>query len=194
MGNYFSPTVTIVPLTSKDKKPGQPTHYRLDIEKYPFLTSSSTALCESPRTLDKRLLKKYLGKIDKDDLEKVDEALAAHLSLIHIWYLADSAKDIVLISSDVPVTGGEELLIDTIQDENISIDETIIKKDMLKDLCEAMASLSSDEKAIIQTLYFSGHIVTEAEAGKNLGMSQQVLHYRKKKIFSKLAKFLFVKS
>ncbi len=109
-------------------------------------------------------------------------------------YLADSAKDIVLISSDVPVTGGEELLIDTIQDENISIDETIIKKDMLKDLCEAMASLSSDEKAIIQTLYFSGHIVTEAEAGKNLGMSQQVLHYRKKKIFSKLAKFLFVKS
>ena len=79
VGNYFSPTVTIVPLTSKDKKPGQPTHYRLDIEKYPFLTSSSTALCESPRTLDKRLLKKYLGKIDKDDLEKVDEALAAHI-------------------------------------------------------------------------------------------------------------------
>ena len=24
VGNYFSPTVTIVPLTSKDKKPGQP--------------------------------------------------------------------------------------------------------------------------------------------------------------------------
>ena len=79
VGNYFSPTVTIVPLTSKDKKPGQPTHCRLDMEKYPFLRSSSTALCESPRTLDKRLLKKYLGKIDKDDLEKVDEALAAHI-------------------------------------------------------------------------------------------------------------------
>ena len=47
VGNYFSPTVTIVPLTSKDKKPGQPTHYRLDMKKYPFLTSSSTALCES---------------------------------------------------------------------------------------------------------------------------------------------------
>ena len=79
VGNYFSPTVTIVPLTSKDKKPGQPTHYRLDMKKYPFLPSSSTALCESPRTLDKRLLKKYLGRIDQADLAKVDEALAAHI-------------------------------------------------------------------------------------------------------------------
>ena len=70
---------TIVPLTSKDKKPGQPTHYRLDMKKYPFLTSSSTALCESPRTLDKRLLKRYLGSIDSEDLEKVDEALAVHI-------------------------------------------------------------------------------------------------------------------
>ena len=79
VGNYFSPTVTIVPLTSKDKKPGQPTHYRLDMKKYPFLTSSSTALCESPRTLDKRLLKRFLGRIDKADLAKMDEALAAHI-------------------------------------------------------------------------------------------------------------------
>lgn len=109
-------------------------------------------------------------------------------------YLADCAKDTMIISSDVPVTGGEELLIDTIQDESISIDEMIVKKDMLKKLREAMASLSSDEKALIQALYFSGRAVTEAEAGKSLGMSQQVFHYRKKKIFSKLAKFLFVKS
>ena len=110
-------------------------------------------------------------------------------------YLADCAKDTMIISSDVPVTGGEELLlIDTIQDESISIDEMIVHKEMLKKLREALASLSSDEVAIIQTLYFSGRIVTEAEAGKRLGMSQQAFHYRKKKIFSKLAKFLFVKS
>ena len=109
-------------------------------------------------------------------------------------YLADCAKDTMIISSDVPVTGGEELLIDTIRDESISVDEMIVKKDMLKKLCEAMASLSSDEMAIIQTLYFSGRVITEAEAGKSLGMSQQTFHYRKKKIFSKLAKFLFVKS
>ena len=110
-------------------------------------------------------------------------------------YLADCAKDTMIISSDVPVSGGEELLlIDTIQDEGTSIDEMIVKKEMLKKLYEAMASLSSDEMTIIQTLYFSGRIVTEAEAGKSLGMSQQAFHYRKKKIFSKLAKFLFVKS
>ena len=110
-------------------------------------------------------------------------------------YLADCAKDITIISLDIPVTGGEELLlIDTIQDESTSIDEMIVHKEMLKKLREAMASLSSDEMAIIQILYFSGCIVTEAQAGKRLGMSQQVFHYRKKKIFSKLAKFLFVKS
>ena len=110
-------------------------------------------------------------------------------------YLADCAKDTKIISSDVTVTGGEELLlIDTIRDESISIDEMIVKKEMLKKLCEGLASLSSDEMAIIRTLYFSGRIVTETEAGKHLGMSQQVFNYRKKKIFSKLAKFLFVKS
>ena len=110
-------------------------------------------------------------------------------------YLADCAKDTTIISSDVPVTGGEgQLLIDTIQDDGISTEEMIARKEMLKKLYEAMASLSSDEMTIIQTLYFSGRIVTEAEAGKSLGMSQQAFHYRKKKIFSKLAKFLFVKS
>ena len=110
-------------------------------------------------------------------------------------YLSDCAKDTMIISSDVPVSGGEELLlIDTIQDESISIDEMIEKKEMFKKLREALASLSSDEVAIIQTLYFSGCIITEAEAGKHLGISQQTFHYRKKKIFSKLAKFLFVKS
>lgn len=99
-------------------------------------------------------------------------------------YLADCAKDTMIISSDVPVTGGEELLlIDTIQDESISIDEMIVHKEMLKKLREALASLSSDEVAIIQILYFSGRIVTEAEAGKRLGMSQQVFHYRKKENF-----------
>ena len=49
-------------------------------------------------------------------------------------YLADCAKDTMIISSAVPVTGGEELLIDTIQDESISIDEMIVKKAMIKKL------------------------------------------------------------
>lgn len=78
VGNFFSPTVSVVPLTSKDKKPDQPTHYRLDAGKYSFLKVSSIALCEAPRTLDKRLLKKYLGRLDREDLERVDDALAAH--------------------------------------------------------------------------------------------------------------------
>ena len=71
-------------------------------------------------------------------------------------YLADCAKDTMIISSDVPVTGGEELLIDTIQDESISIDEMIVKKDMLKKLREAMASLSSDEKRLFRHCIFQG--------------------------------------
>ena len=96
------------------------------------------------------------------------------------------------------MSGGEELLlIDTIQDESISIDEMIEKKEMLKKLREALASLSSDEVAIIQTLYNRYTyrcIITEAEAGKHLGISQQTFPLSEKEIFSKLAKFLFVKS
>lgn len=78
IGNFFSPTVSVAPLTSKDKKPDQPTHYRLDMKKYPFLKVSSTVLCEAPRTLDKRMLTEFLGRIDEEDLARVSEALALH--------------------------------------------------------------------------------------------------------------------
>ncbi|MCD7752127.1 MAG: type II toxin-antitoxin system PemK/MazF family toxin [Lachnospiraceae bacterium] len=88
VGNIFSPTVSICPLTSKDKKPDQPTHYRLNAEKYDFLKESSTVLCEAPRTLDKRLLSKYLGQIDKTDLTGVDDALAAHFG----YYIPDEIE------------------------------------------------------------------------------------------------------
>ena len=54
--------------------------------------------------------------------------------------------------------------------------------------------LSREDGDVTEGGNFSGRIVTEAEAGKRLGMSQQAFNYRKKKIFSKLAKFLFVKS
>ncbi len=88
VGNFFSPTVSICPLTSKDKKPDQPTHYRLDAGKYDFLQASSTVLCEAVRTLDKRLLSRYLGRIDKKDLRSVDDALACHFG----YYIPDAVE------------------------------------------------------------------------------------------------------
>lgn len=88
VGNFFSPTVSICPLTSKDKKPSQPTHYRLDAGKYEFLQTSSTVLCEAVRTLDKRLLSRYLGRIDKKDLRSVDDALACHFG----YYIPDTVE------------------------------------------------------------------------------------------------------
>lgn len=108
-------------------------------------------------------------------------------------YLAECAKDTLTLSADTPVGGGEELLIDTIRDNDISIEERVVNKEMLEKLREAVNLLSADEMIIIQTLYYSERVVTEGEAGKILGMSQQTLHYRKKKIFSKIAKILFVK-
>ena len=71
--------------------------------------------------------------------------------------------------------------------------ERVLNNEMLEKLREAVNLLSADEMIIIQTLYSSERVVTEREAGKLLGMSQQRLHYRKKKIFSKMAKILFVK-
>ncbi len=78
VGNLYSPTVSVCPLTTQDKKPGQPTHCRLEIEKYPFLRASSTVLCEQTRTLDKRRLGRYSGEVDKKDMKRIDEALRVH--------------------------------------------------------------------------------------------------------------------
>jgi len=77
-GNKHSPTVVIVPLTSS-KKAFLPTHVR--ISRTGALAMDSTALCEQVRTIDRKRLDGYIGRIDEDTQTAIDAALAVSVGL-----------------------------------------------------------------------------------------------------------------
>lgn len=73
-GNFFCPTLIVAPLTSKRwKKRTQPTHYVLN--DIAGLDGESIVLLEQIRTIDKRRVKKYLGKISREQMVEVDDAM-----------------------------------------------------------------------------------------------------------------------
>lgn len=79
-GNFYCPTLIIAPLTSRFwKKNSQPTHCTLiDV---PGIDSPSMVLLEQIKTIDKRRVKRYLGKINRDQMESVDNAIQISLGL-----------------------------------------------------------------------------------------------------------------
>lgn len=86
IGNKFSPTVTIVPLTSRTKN-NLPTHVVINESFLPML---STALVEQIRTIDKSRLIKYMGKLSKNIISKINNAIAIQMGLnkleITAWF------------------------------------------------------------------------------------------------------------
>ena len=79
VGNKYSPTLIITPLTSKAKKLAQPTH--VIIGKSFGLTEYSYALLEQIRTIDRTRLLEYVGHVDESVMVKVDDALRVSLNL-----------------------------------------------------------------------------------------------------------------
>lgn len=75
-GNFYSPTVTVVPLTSNLKKLNMPTHYIL--KNVPGLKKTSMALAEAIDTIDKQWILKYIGSINEEQLQGVYRALESH--------------------------------------------------------------------------------------------------------------------
>ena len=65
IGNKFSPTTLVCPLTSKSKKE-MPTHVTLP--RSAGLEKESVALCEQIRVIDKTKLKKLVCKLSDDHL------------------------------------------------------------------------------------------------------------------------------
>ena len=78
VGNYFCPTVTIVPLSSHYwKKSTLPSHCIL--ENVRGLNSPTLVLGEQLRTLDKRCIIKYIGKVNAKQMTHIEEAIRNHL-------------------------------------------------------------------------------------------------------------------
>ena len=69
-GNRFSPVVTVIPLTTADKKE-LPTHVKVLMED----SKISTALCEQLRTISTELLEDYIGTLDDTKLTEIEGAI-----------------------------------------------------------------------------------------------------------------------
>lgn len=72
--NAHSPNVTVVPLTTKEKKP-LPTHATV------MARTQSTALCENLQTISKSQLGTYVKKCTPQEMDAVNDALACAIGL-----------------------------------------------------------------------------------------------------------------
>ena len=68
------------------------------------------------------------------------------------------------------------------------LDRQLIKEDLLELLDEALHSLTDEEWALVQELYYLGK--TEREAGESLKISKSTIHRRKEAILQKLRNFV----
>ena len=76
--NTYSPLVSVIPLTTRNKKP-LPTHVALTATG---LHKPSTALCENVMPLDKQFMIKRIGYVwDTADRAKLERAVAVQLGL-----------------------------------------------------------------------------------------------------------------
>lgn len=74
--NQFGPIVTIVPLTTADKKKNLPTHIDVDSALVP-----SVALCEQVKTIAKDRLSQYIGECTVSEMKAIEKGLRVQLAL-----------------------------------------------------------------------------------------------------------------
>ena len=79
VGNHYSPTVVAAAITSRKAKNSLPTHILL--ENVPGLAPTSLLLLEQLRTIDRKRLRGYIGRISKEKMLEVDAALAISIGI-----------------------------------------------------------------------------------------------------------------
>lgn len=79
VGNFHSPTLIVTAATRRIfKKPSQPTHVVLDDAEG---LAPSLFMLEVIRTIDKRRVRSYVGKLTEEQMERIDAALRVSLHL-----------------------------------------------------------------------------------------------------------------
>lgn len=84
IGNKFSPTIIVIPITSNISKSNLPTHVKLLKTKVP---RKSIALIEQIRTLDKSRLISKITCVDEEDLKRIKEAIKRNLDIRWIKFI-----------------------------------------------------------------------------------------------------------
>lgn len=102
--------------------------------------------------------------------------------------LKESGKMPELVSLDAEYfdeSGESYTLHDLVADENSLFEDSLIQS---IDLQNALASLSNDEKKIVDAIYFSSKPTTEKELAEQTGVPRTTLQSQKYKILKKLKK------
>lgn len=80
IGNKYSPTVIVLPMTSEIKKLNMPTHCIVHKNENNGLKVNSMVLAEQIRVIDKTRLEEYIGYID--NIEEQNEIIKAYMANI----------------------------------------------------------------------------------------------------------------
>ncbi len=79
-GNYYSPMLIVAAMSGRTEgKADLPTHYKVEV--CAGLEAESLVLLEQIRTIDKRRLSEYIGRLGQKNMEQVDRCLAVSLNL-----------------------------------------------------------------------------------------------------------------
>lgn len=101
IGNRFSPNIIALPLTSKIKKIGQPTHVLL-LTQETGLPKDSVVLCENPERMSKERLGEYVSTLSDDVMAKIAVAnilASAAISFINLDKLIETWKQAISINA-----------------------------------------------------------------------------------------------
>lgn len=80
IGNTFSPTTIVAPITSQPRK-RLPTHVFLRKGKPLGLKLNSHISIEQIRTIDKMRLKQYVGRVNKEIMESIEKAILINFDM-----------------------------------------------------------------------------------------------------------------
>jgi|GEM_PF-1163494 len=91
VGNKYSPTIVIVPITCQLSKTSIPTHAIIPV--YAGLQVDSLALAEQIRTIDRSRIREYIGQIDGEVQSKIDIALAVCVGIEQLLQKIEKVTD-----------------------------------------------------------------------------------------------------
>lgn len=80
IGNYYSPTVIAAAITSRFQKHSIPTHIKLEPEVR-GLRRNSIVFLEQVHTIDRMQLRGYIGSLNGNMMQKVDQAIRISFGL-----------------------------------------------------------------------------------------------------------------
>lgn len=78
-GNRYGPTLIVAPITSKLYKTELPTHYILKEVK--GLPDESLILLEQIKTIDKKRVMNYVGKVSEEQMQEIDKQILVSLGI-----------------------------------------------------------------------------------------------------------------